>query len=383
MENKAETKRSAADEDDSNCIFCPGKDLELISVKYIMKINGSSIEELKPKDRSIENTKCDDKYVLEMVERTIDQNLGIRTPIFKSPVTSNVVNLKLKFSTPAKKQIEPKKENDDFRLVEGVENVENVFFDENYAINKYRRKSSVIAESKIKKLLEEDKKADNKEDLFVKTSFESIFCGISKSKKPSFKTEEDSFISNVLKGSCLEGGIRVLQDKTNSPRKFDGADKKHDIGVKPQLNTKFFVEECLLEENQPLEKVKKEDNEYIAPNLSKGYLKLKDINTKYNEGYKTIEIKKKVIIDLVTCPKMFFRKSSRSRMVYFDTEAQHNTHNINGIIKPIITQISADTTNFEWEGEKETVEVVQRIDLGSDISTEEFVFKRLGNQIES
>lgn len=379
MENKVETKKSADDEDDSNCIFRPGKDLELISVKYIMKLNGNSLEELKPKDWSTENAQA----VLKESAIIANSNIGFRTPIFKSPVTSNVVNLKLKLATQAKKHV--KQESADFSIIEGTEDIENVFFDDNCSINKYKRKSSLVAESKIKKLVEEDKKGFWKEDLFVKSSFESMFCGISKTKKNPFKAGEDSFISNILKGSCLEGnGIKALQDKTNSPRKFDGVVKKHDVEVKPPLNTKFFVEECLIEENQVLELDKKTNiDENIAPSLSKGYLKLKDINTKYNEGYKTVEIKKKVVIDLVGCPKMFFRKSTRSRMVYFDTEVKHNTHNINGIIKPIITQSSSEAANFEWEGNKEVIEVVQRIDLGSDISTEEFVFKRLGNQIES
>lgn len=363
--------------------------LKLISTKPIMKIKDGSIEELYfftnqfnlQNGKFLNEKKNEKKQNLENKTnfRVNSEKESIKSP-FKSPITSNVVNLKIKKSI-----IDPVYKNLDNCIVNNASELESVFLDD---CNKYKRQSSVEAENKIKKIMIKDLEA-SKNECFVKSAFESMFCGIPKSKKTSVKVQSSSSITDIFndKISSIVEHAKVLQDKTNSPRKINFCEKVKDEAeiLKPVF---FFNDDPSIDnniENMIIPEDYKNEihiTEYL-PN--KNYYKRKEVNTKLNEGYKTIEIKKKAVLEVFNCPKSFFRKSGRERQVYFSKEPTNTPHNSNEILNPIILETkSVDQESiFEWEGEKQVVEIIRRIDLGSEISQDDFIYRRIDKQIES
>lgn len=289
---------------------------------------------------------------------------------FKSPITSRVVNLR---TSDVNRQ---NKDSCDSSIYDQSKNFIEVFEEAGSFDLRQKRKSSIMAENKIRKMIENESMLVDERDLFVKSSFESMFCGLSKGKKQNIPEDAKSFIADILRNGESALNVKVLQDKTNSPL-------KNEISVKKpvtDLNTKFFLDDSLITEVDPI--VEKE--EPLDYGYSRNYLKLKEVNTKFNEGYKIVEIKRKVVIDLFMCPKSFYRKSERPRKVYFDVDMKCNKHNTPDKIEPILTASNVDDEGeFKWSGEREIVEIVKRIDLGSEASVDDFVFNRIDKSVQS
>ncbi|ELA42847.1 uncharacterized protein VICG_00162 [Vittaforma corneae ATCC 50505] len=119
-------------------------------------------------------------------------------------------------------------------------------------------------------------------------------------------------------------------------------------------------------------------SEYLP---DKNYYKLKETNTKLNEGYTTIEPKRKAIIEISNCPKSFFRKNNRPRRVCFCTDASNVVHNPGGTINPIIEKSATVEPSFEWSGEKQVVEIVKRIDLWPEMSQDDYVCRPIDKKL--
>lgn len=336
----------------------------------------SNLDQRTEKD-SIENA---ENRVSSCVKNTHFQKKNLNSP-FKSPVTETAANLRQ--NNNAKRTSIENRFSEKDMIINSGDDIENVFNDEQYSLNKHKRKSSILAESKIKKLIENQDTAE-KEDKNVKTIFESKFCGISKVKRPLITAEGEDFVSNILKNTAELDNTKVLQDKTNSPRKEILIKKV--INDDAPFNPMFFTKDpIIIEEDTKIQSTEslKIKNEPVSYSCSKNYQKLREINTKLNEGYKTVEIRRKAVIGLFNCTKVFFSKSKRKREVYFNLEAQVTKHNSEDCIKPIIIKSKNNKPSFEWTSEKQIVDVVQRIDLGSEISTEDFIFKKIDKKIES
>lgn len=381
-----------------------GNTLELIATKYLIRINSQYIEELTQHGQTaikrelfVRDGRCDrDKEPIEKMKKR-----SIVSSQFKSPVLVNKENLlpkscRLGSKLPAgQEEIFSTTVNTDTKecIQNDLSENNSVFLDTDISIIRPKRKSSVVAENKIKKQLEMPLP---KEDCFAKTRFESMFCGISKPKKAQVKQQDEPFIFNIFENnnSRTENSIKVLQDKTNSPRKTDLQVEKSNLQRNAALNSKFFLCDDISIENNDVEETvienigamaddgyEKDESAIFLP--SKDYYAQRQINTKMNEGYETVEIKKKVIIEIYNGPKSFFRKNNRSRRVHFDSNATNLTHNFGKQITPIINEVANETSEFKWDGEKQTVEVVKRIDLGSGRTREDFVLVPLDKKIES
>lgn len=332
--------------------------LELLGIVFVDTSNTTNCLQ-----RKIEDCKDSQKIRYSIPNKALSP--------FKSPITSRVINLR---SNDIHRQ---SKDSSDVSIIDQTKSFLEVFQDSGTMDFKQKRKSSIIAENRIKKIIENESKLVDESDLFVKSAFESMFCGLSKSKKSNIPEDAKSFIADILRNGCEESieNTRVLQDKTNSPRKNEIENKKSETN----LNTKFFLDDSLIAEVVTSSTEKEEHLDY---GYSRAYLKLKEANTKFNEGYKIVEIKKKVVIDLFMCPKSFYRKSERPRKVYFDMDGKCSKHNISNNLEPIIIETNEEN-EFKWGGEKEVVEVVKRIDLGSEASIDDFVFSRVDKSIQS
>lgn len=245
---------------------------------------------------------------------------------------------------------------------------------------KSKRKSSILAEIRIKKAIENEKELfKNEKTVIIENNLNSMFCGIPKNKKTLNSVEfTNSCISDILKPKNTNSPLKkpfVLQEKTNSPSKleiFKINDKENTI-----FNSKFFLNDLQFEEEK-----KEQNNELAEMDKAKEraqhreYLKAKEANTKDNEGYQTIVVKKKSVIDLFNCPKTFYRKGDRTRKVYFDLEAVGGPHNNSTDFQPILSSISSEPA-FEWNSEKQVIEVIKRVDLYTNYSAEEFIFKKI------
>lgn len=162
---------------------------------------------------------------------------------------------------------------------------------------------------------------------------------------------------------------KVLQDKTNSP------------AVKPRAPApaKFFLEDLgFLKEDRgaPRKKTPKDRS-------ARRYFRLKTKNTQFNGRYTTVSPRRRSVIDLYSCPKAVYRSPRRGRTVRFDLNASAPLHNSNAKSIPPIFIASDIVPSFSWDKDKEVVEIVKRLDLGSEISVEDFVFKRIDKTIES
>lgn len=272
---------------------------------------------------------------------------------FRSPTTSSTVNLRSNYvSTKAKGNLvtfpEEMKEN----LIDETGELENVFLNENDTVNKYRRKSSVLAEINTRKRLEKEA-YESKNEEFVKRPIDRLFCGLYKENAASSKS------LNLFKPKETNSPLKlgVLMDKTNSPVKSykNFNYEKTDPEKASSPNPAFFISDDVIqsEDKNAPEAMEKETT------ISKNYLKIRQVNTKLNEEYTTVVTKRKVIIDLFSCPKSYFRKNNRERKVYFDFDPVLLAHNSNGNINPILIE-NNNEISFNWTGEKETVEIVKK-----------------------
>lgn len=285
---------------------------------------------------------------------------GFNSP-FKSPTTINTINLRSKNCSNTKNEninknnLKETKEN--FNLVDETGMLSDVF-DSNYnEFRKHKRKSSILAETNVKKKLEKELQ-DSQNEEFVKRPIDLLFCGISKEHNAS--SNSYGFLKQKEFNSPLKLG--VLIDKTNSPTKFNGEVVKGQI-VSDQahsVNPAFFITDDVIENKENC--ILEEPNEKEIT-ISKDYLKNKQINTKINEEYTTIIPKKKVILGLFQCPVAYFRKSGKERKVYFNFDPVITTHNTQNALNSILIENENPSTSFEWTGEKEVVEIIKKIDL--------------------
>lgn len=352
---------------------------------------------------SSKNTKLSDKAPVQSPKMTSESN-GMQKPMcqvspFKSPATQRVVNLKVSREAPfrGRRSVCNYEVNEGIRSIScdtdrSVDTVSeqkicndvtpsSAGASENDDFTSvYRNKMQLPSvKSTAEKVL--DPKVDslitqaNKGSAINGSS--SIFCGIPKAKKCGIEVKSmDSLISSILSmenqkchGMLLKRSS-VLQERTNSP-----TSKLSDIHQTLDLklgnadcdppNSRFFLKDLEFEEEGETEDKENDvdkctDISYRT--VSKKYLKMKEANTKANEGYTTVITRKKAVIELFNCPKTYFRKSTRNRQVYFDANGWVSAHNDNPNIKSIYVE-DATESNFEWDGEKGIVDIVKRVDL--------------------
>ncbi|KAI5169462.1 hypothetical protein PAEPH01_0736 [Pancytospora epiphaga] len=273
---------------------------------------------------------------------------------------------------------------------------------------KQKRASSIKANDKIKKQIAfengDGEKKDPQQTLFCGVPFKrkslslKILCTGKDNKKDMLenfitKREENPIVTkrNILLSSPsgrIDGGEKpgvasspahkmflkqgVLRDKTNSPGKSIGVEMEYSNTCKNNKAANgFFLNDFNLPKGR--KKISK---------ASKRYIKLKKRNTQYNQGYTTVTPRKKAILGLFACPKAFFRESTKERVVHFDDSIPAGYHNSPGNVKPILLP-AIDQPLFKWEADKESVDIIRRVDLGSDISMDDFVFRRSDRSIES
>lgn len=413
MENKALGYEVTKESD--FCVICNpsacithNEALELLGTWEIMKVNSEDVRELhmceyngsklrevwteRIAERSmvVKDTPSIEKSV--PVQHRIEEipvNIQRRTEIknnssrimspFRSPITPNAVNLRAK----------PKENNTECIPC----SLDNVFLDDKDGVlGRHKRKSSLAAEAKIKKQIIDEANDPNKEECFVKSTFESMFWGISKPKRTIVKPSGDSAIAgifnitnkNVETRQHLTEHQGVLHDVTNSPSKQTASINKKEL---PSFNTRFFLDgDILIENEETCQDTNQPESESVDDANTSQYLpgrryyKEREINTKLNEGYSTVETKKRAVIEIFSCPKTFFRKSTRERTVYFTTTSQDSVHNINGQLKPIV--VEPVEPSFKWNGEKEIVEIVRRIELGVETTQDDFIFRKVDKGIE-
>lgn len=290
---------------------------------------------------------------------------------FKSPATPNVVNLRIN-SQVTRKSNEIFDENS--HIVDEAFALEDVFAEKSDLPYKHKRKSSTIAETNVKKRIEREA-IELKNEEFVKRPFDELFCGIAKDQPVYSK------IFNLSKSKDCNSPLKlgILCDKTNSPIKPNKQSLK--VLEPNSMNSAFFLPDDLVENNGcEIENETEECEKYQT--ISKSYTKAKFINTRLNEGYLTVIPKRKAVIDLFNCPKAYFRKNNKDRKVYFDFSPVKTVHNPKEDINSIFIDYECSSSPFEWTGEKEIVEIVKRIDLGSDSPTEEFIYRKVDKSIE-
>jgi hypothetical protein len=344
--------------------------------------------------KSFYNTPVKDQHVDARLQ-TNGYFATVKSSPFKSPVTENIVNLRQKSK----------------KLIDSYE-LEDVF--SNY---KHKRKSSKVAEESVKRR-EEKREFESKHEEIIKTPFERLFCEISK------ENAKENSIKNTNFSRDLPLKLGILCDRTNSPVKSTFCNKKlKENDVSGFINKNYFLLDDFNENNMELpendcvrhddintifkgdgitliksndanitrndEIISKNDDitrndilESPAASSRSIYLKEKYYNTKLNEGYKTIITKRRSIIDLFSCPKTHFRNDKKTRKVFFDFNPVLTVHNGNEIINPIYDENQTQNTSFEWNGEKDIVEIVKRIELCSDASEDEFIFKKLDKKIK-
>jgi len=398
--------------------------LERLSNKALDESN--SVLRIKIKDRGgvFSNTRCTQSHeVKDNLESEMDFTGGkkIRLPAirstyndlkfiikaaksttpFRSPITKNVVNLKLSPSMSKSEGLLHKLTPfDPFQAVDnentdkydnGQEGEMELYMEGDSGFRKQKRKSSIQAEQKIKRLLEEEKENDLKEkcEMLEMQRENSMFCGIPKYKKVSNDTKaSDSFISAILRPKSQNSPLKtatILQDKTNSPMKSQFLPPQKiapDNASSGMFNSRFFLQDLEFEEekadhedfhvsgNGDAEKIKEERSNHRT------YIKARDLNTKNNEGYTTVVLRKKSVIDLFSCPKTYYRKSSRKRQVYFDLDGWVSVHNDQTNVKPILVD-SQEMPSYEWKGKKMVVDIIKRVDLWTDYSAEELIYKKI------
>lgn len=311
-------------------------------------------------------------------ENSVSENLNFESTDapFKSPITTKTVNLRSKFNTLKSKNKSSSNQTDE-NIIDETNSLGEVFGDENEEPRKYKRKSSVLAEiNTIKKI--EKEILDSQKEEYIKRPFDLLFCGISKDSAASTK------VFNLNKPKEMNSPIKlgVLFDRTNSPVKpFKSFTSEKVENTKPvDLNPAFFISDDIIENKK--DDILWENNEREAT-ISKNYVKTRQINTKLNEGYSTVATKRKVVIDLFTCPKTFYRKNDRERKVYFNLDPVLTVHNSQNMLNSILVETKNDEYQFEWNKEKEVVEIVKRIDLGSEVVVEDFLFRKVDESIES
>lgn len=362
------------------------------------------------------------KYALESpcktVSNTTQRPMGFISPPpsspFKSPATPKVANLKVSsgnslYSLKPVRDYEMIEKSSDLScgnlsellggnamalkqevynkniLSSELERLEASFEDDGMSCDYKRRRKSFddiksqvrkVTESKVIPLGLQPEKVRNDSKV---CRINSMFCGIPKTKRlESIVKPTDSLISTILKikdedysGSSLKNPF-VLQEKTNSPMKKSFATREvlnlEPAGINHNLpNSKFFLKDLEFEEEKdeseggglnPDECIDSTPHQTV----SKHYLKMKEMNTKANEGYTTVVTRRKAVIGLSNCPKSHFRRSARNRQVYFDSNGWVSVHNDKSNIKSIYIE-NTSKPSFEWNDEKSVVDIVKRVDL--------------------
>ncbi|KAI4290752.1 hypothetical protein PAPHI01_0026 [Pancytospora philotis] len=279
-----------------------------------------------------------------------------------------------------------------------------------FAVLRPKRASSIKAQEKLVKRINMDRKAD--ELVQVSIVNDAVFCGLAAKGKrsaakrlqetmqsasvfdreqahavPRSDAEHPSAFSAALptSGSAVEGftmpihkrplGKAVLSDKTNSPAK--GLKKEPQVSAVVAVeDTQSAASKFFLSDLKFLKPKKKTKSRY------KEYLSVKKKNTHLNQGYATVSPRRKAVIDFNICPNSFYCTSDKPRLVTFSNEAASRPHNTDDEPTSILKE-PAPATQFSWEAEKERVDIIRRVNLGSEFSFDDFAFTRTGDKIGS
>ncbi|ELA42846.1 uncharacterized protein VICG_00161 [Vittaforma corneae ATCC 50505] len=251
---------------DAQATINHGYSLELIDPNCIMRVNSCFVEELTLDDVSLKSQhenicnkdalNCKNTMKLSNIqsvelENAIESAEGkggkfvmprsMASP-FRSPITPNVANLKVRIEDRVSSKL-LKAEEKSIRMLDAnvaaasyIKNSSDIDMDNGH-MARQKRRSSVAAEIRIKRQIEEDTKASKNDD-FVKSPFELMFCGISKPKKLPLKIQSEASIFDIF-------NIRasILQDRTNSPRKSGVFKHKCISDEDKMLNSRFFLNE--------------------------------------------------------------------------------------------------------------------------------------------
>ncbi|KAI5151067.1 hypothetical protein ENBRE01_1876, partial [Enteropsectra breve] len=272
------------------------------------------------------------------------------------------------------------------------------------SMKRVRRGASLKAEQKLIKQTHLEKKKDEKEA--IENEEVAIFCKLEKTKRRRAEPPS-TLLGEVLKNEANKENIntrstqskkstpfiphKVFGDITNSPV------KRCSIAVpNKRPSSKFFLEDLDLQANidsssedicsafQSTESDKESISSAASPLKKKkeSYIKLKEKNTKANYGYKTVAVKRKCIIELAPGERFFKRAPSQNRRVLFDLNNCISVHNGDkNNVKSILVDDSKREI-FEWAQAKEEIEIIRRVNLGSDASVDDFVFRKVDNLAE-
>lgn len=257
------------------------------------------------------------------------------------------------------------------------------------------RRSSIKARKGIKKLIEIENESAEPEQLAHREE-SSQFFGVNKRNKNNLvdiiadirgnvhtlHKQNEEKISPMIKVIKPKGFIphRILQEMTNStsPKKDAPVNpgKLHHEEKELPERAKFFHDDLDFLKKK---KSKPKPNKTLKKAYKK-YLRIKEKNTRRNRAYVTILPRRKAVIGLYSIPKTIYRKGRSDRRVYFDQQAPLSVHNSTSDVAPILVEEDRPP-KFEWTKEKEPIDIVRRVDLTSEISMEDFVFRRLGNSV--
>ncbi len=197
--------------------------------------------------------------------------------------------------------------------------------------------------------------------------FNSEFCGIVFNRKKRNIFEElnnnNSNFENYMlyKEPSTVDRSKVLSEKTNL---IDCRKNNDKIGE----TSKFFSTDLVFLKSKKNGKKRK----------YRKYIKQKTKNTLYNSKYQTIIVKKKSIISLFNCAKAVYKNIKKDKRVKFNFDAPStDRHNNSTIIEPILLESPKYDGEFEWNGDKQVVEIIKRLEFGSDVSIDEFQFRRV------
>lgn len=319
----------------NNCGVCPSEPIEFITIS-------ENIEEIEDEGMVTENLNRNERIKRKssiMAEKRINENMQCK-------VKTN------RITKPAVKELptEPTAENEP--------TTENDFFG---VLNQSRDKiMKQITEEK--KLIDENRNKIKPKG-FIPHYSPRILIELTNKIVNGKKVNTKAVISNTIKESKTDTKMNGIASDGN---KLTAADK-------------FFYDDLEFLKKKKTKKNKK--SKKGSKKEFKEYLKLKERNTRINRGYNTVIPRHKAIIGLDILPKTFYRKRKRNTQVFFDFDSLISVHNNMTNIKPILINDESER-HFEWDKEKETVDIVRRVDLEPETSIEEFVFKRVRNSVE-
>lgn len=204
---------------------------------------------------------------------------------------------------------------------------------------------------------------------------------------PAHKSFIPRFTLKDITNSPVKQLLKTTNGQENKPDdtvnsvKPDGKEEhteKADTADSCSLRSKFFLGDLDFLKGQ-----KKARGEKIKRS-EKLYLKQRKRNTSHNTGYRTVCTRKKLVVGIYNCSKAVYRDIKRERLVKFDLQNTVSIHH-NGTDTPcpiLIGEPRAEQPSFEWTEEKKPVDIIKRLDMGSEISLEEFVFKKVDREIE-